>query len=152
MKVITCIDEAVAAVGQLLGVGEWKVIDQHRIDSFADITEDRQWIHVDTVRAATESPYHATVAHGFLTLALLPKLSKDTFRVTGARMGINYGLNRVRFLSPVRAGDRIRVSSELLGADRVGDRAVNLTVRHTVEVEGSEVPAVVADLIARYVF
>lgn len=152
MKVITCADDAVAAVGQLLGVGEWKVLDQQRINAFADVTEDRQWIHVDSVRAATDSPYGGTVAHGFLTLSLLPKLSKDTFRVTGARMGINYGLNRVRFLSAVRAGDRIRVRSELLSANRIDDRTVNLTVRHTVEVEGSETPAAVADLIARYVF
>ncbi|CAN5494061.1 MaoC family dehydratase [soil metagenome] len=152
MKVITCVEDAVAAIGQLLGVGEWKIIDQQRIDSFADVTEDHQWIHLDAVRAAAESPYGGTVAHGFLTLSLLPKLSKDTFRVENARMGINYGLNKVRFLAPVTAGSRIRVRSNLLSADRIDDRTVNLTVRHTVEVEGSDTPAAVADLIARYVF
>ncbi|TGD87075.1 MaoC family dehydratase [Mycolicibacterium sp. CH28] len=152
MKVITCVEDAVAAIGQLLGVGEWKIIDQQRIDSFADVTEDHQWIHLDAVRAAAESPYGATVAHGFLTLALLPRLSKTTFRVENARMGINYGLNKVRLLSPVKAGNRIRVRSDLLSADVVDDRTVNMTVRHTIEVDGSDTPAVVTDLIARYVF
>lgn len=151
MKVFTSVDDALATVGQQLGVGQWKEIDQTRIDAFADVTEDHQWIHVDTERAQRESPYSATIAHGFLSLSLLPKLSKDTYRVDG-KMGINYGLNRVRFLAPVTAGSRIRVRSELVGADPVGDNTVNLTVRHTIEIEGSDKPAAVADLIARYVF
>lgn len=151
MKVFTSVDDAIATVGQELGVGEWKQIDQDRIDSFAEVTEDLQWIHVDTQRAKAESPYGATIAHGFLSLSLLPKLSKDTYRVDG-KMGINYGLNKVRFLAPVTAGSRIRVRSHLVGADPVADNTVNLTVRHTIELEGSDKPAVVADLIARYVF
>lgn len=151
MKVFTSVDDALATVGQQLGVGQWKEIDQTRIDAFADVTEDHQWIHVDTERAQRESPYSATIAHGFLSLSLLPKLSKDTYRVDG-KMGINYGLNKVRFLAPVLVGSRIRVRSELVGADAVGDNTVNLTVRHTIEIEGSDKPAAVADLIARYVF
>ncbi|WP_407687075.1 MaoC family dehydratase [Mycobacterium sp. HUMS_1102779] len=152
MKVITSVDDAVDAVGQELGVGNWKEIDQQRIDAFADVTEDHQWIHVDTDRAKGESPYGATVAHGFLTLSLIPKLSKDTYRVDNAKMGVNYGLNKVRFLAPVTPGSRIRVRSELAAADMVNDNTVNLTVRHTLEIEGHERPAAVVELIARYIF
>ncbi|ORV50564.1 enoyl-CoA hydratase [Mycobacterium europaeum] len=152
MKVITSVEDAVDTVGQELGVGNWKEIDQQRIDAFADVTEDQQWIHVDTERAKAESPYGATIAHGFLTLSLIPKLSKDTYRVDNAKMGVNYGLNKVRFLAPVTAGSRIRVRSELAAADMVNDNTVNLTVRHTLEIEGSERPAAVVELIARYIF
>ncbi|CQD18846.1 dehydratase [Mycobacterium europaeum] len=152
MKVITSVEDAVETVGQELGVGNWKEIDQQRIDAFADVTEDHQWIHVDTDRAKTESPYGATIAHGFLTLSLIPKLSKDTYRVDNVKMGVNYGLNKVRFLAPVTAGSRIRVRSALAAADKVSDDTVNLTVRHTLEIEGSDRPAAVVELIARYVF
>ncbi|BCQ07257.1 putative enoyl-CoA hydratase 1 [Mycobacterium heckeshornense] len=152
MKVIRSIDDAVAAIGQELGVSHWKPIDQARIDKFADVTEDHQWIHVDEDRAAAESPYGTTIAHGFLTLSLIPGMSKDNYVVQNAKMGINYGLNRVRFLAPVTAGSRIRVRSELADATRVGQDTVNLTVRHTVEIDGSPKPAAVADVIARYVF
>lgn len=152
MKVITSVEDAVDAIGQELGVGNWKEIDQQRIDAFADVTEDHQWIHVDTDRAKAESPYGATIAHGFLTLSLIPKLSKDTYRVDNAKMGVNYGLNKVRFLAPVTAGSRIRVRSELAAADMVNDNTVNLTVRHTLEIEGSDRPAAVVELVARYIF
>ncbi|MEM6108725.1 MaoC family dehydratase [Mycobacterium sp. 050272] len=152
MKVITSVEDAVDAIGQELGVGNWKEIDQQRIDAFADVTEDHQWIHVDTDRAKAESPYGATIAHGFLTLSLIPKLSKDTYRVDNAKMGVNYGLNKVRFLAPVTAGSRIRVRSELAAADMVNDNTVNLTVCHTLEIEGSDRPAAVVELIARYIF
>jgi acyl dehydratase len=152
MKVITSVEDAVDTIGRELGVGNWKEIDQQRIDAFADVTEDHQWIHVDTDRAKAESPYGATIAHGFLTLSLIPKLSKDTYRVDNAKMGVNYGLNKVRFLAPVTAGSRIRVRSELAAADMVNDNTVNLTVRHTLEIEGSDKPAAVVELIARYIF
>lgn len=152
MKVIGSIDDAIKAVGQELGVSDWKLIDQARIDDFADVTEDHQWIHVDVDRAKNESPYGATIAHGFLTLSLIPRMSKDNYRVANAKMGINYGLNKVRFLTPVTPDSRIRVRSELVDATKVGDDTVNLTVRHTVEIEGSERPAAVAELIARFVF
>jgi acyl dehydratase len=152
MKEIGSIDEAVQAVGQELGVSGWKEIDQSRIDSFADVTEDHQWIHVDVDRAKVESPYGTTIAHGFLTLSLIPGLSKDNYRVQNAKMGLNYGLNKVRFLAAVPAGSRIRLRSELVDVAKVNDNTVNLTVRHTIEVDGSDKPAAVADLIARYVF
>jgi len=152
MKEIGSIDEAVQAVGQELGVSDWKEIHQSRIDAFADLTEDHQWIHVDVDRAKAESPYGTTIAHGFLTLSLIPVLSKENYRVSNAKMAVNYGLNKVRFLAPVLAGSRIRSRSELVDATKVNDNTVNLTVRHTIEVDGSDKPAAVADLIARYVF
>jgi acyl dehydratase len=152
MKVISSIDDAVGLVGQELGVGEWKEIDQKRIDAFADATEDHQWIHLDVERAKTESPYGTTIAHGFLTLSMIPKLSKDNLRVENAKMAVNYGLNKVRFLAAVPAGGRIRARSELLDAAKVGDTMVNLTVRQTIELEGSDKPVAVADTIVRVIF
>jgi len=152
VKVFKSVDDAVATIGQELGVSRWVEIEQSRIDAFADTTMDHQWIHVDVEKAKTESPYGATIAHGFLTLSLIPGVSKDNYRVENAKLGINYGLNKVRFLAPVKVGSRIRVRSELADATRVGDDAVNLTVRHTVEIDGVEKPAAIAELIARFVF
>ncbi len=152
MKVIGSVDEAVETIGEELGVSRWVEIDQTRIDEFADVTMDHQWIHVDVEKAKAESPYGATIAHGFLTISLIPGVSKDNYRVQNAKMGINYGLNKVRFLSPVKAGSRIRVRSHLADAAPVGEDSVNLTVRHTVEIDGVDKPAAVAELIARFVF
>jgi acyl dehydratase len=150
--VIGSIDDAVSMIGAELGVSGWLDVDQSRIDEFADVTNDHQWIHVDVERAKAESPYGATIAHGFLTISLIPGLSKDNYRVENAKMGINYGLNKVRFLAAVTAGSRIRVRSHLADATKVSDDTVNLTVRHTVEIDGVEKPAAVAELIARFVF
>ncbi|BBX27046.1 MaoC family dehydratase [Mycolicibacterium alvei] len=152
MKVIGSVDEAIATIGEELGVSRWVEIDQNRIDEFADVTMDHQWIHVDVEKAKTESPYGATIAHGFLTISLIPGVSKDNYRVENAKLGINYGLNKVRFLAPVKAGSRIRVRSVLADATPVGDDTVNLTVRHTVEIDGVDKPAAVAELIARFVW
>ncbi|MDT5400664.1 MAG: hypothetical protein QOK33_3895 [Mycobacterium sp.] len=152
MQVIGSIDDAVAMIGAELGVSRWVDIDQARIDAFADTTMDHQWIHVDVDKAKAESPYGATIAHGFLTLSLIPGVSKDNYMVKNAKMGINYGLNKVRFLAPVTSGSRVRVRSQLADATRVSDDTVNLTVRHTVEIDGVEKPAAVAELIARFVF
>ncbi|MDT5388315.1 MAG: hypothetical protein QOE04_1956 [Mycobacterium sp.] len=152
MQVIGSIDDAVAMIGAELGVSRWVDIDQARIDAFADTTMDHQWIHVDVDKAKAESPYGATIAHGFLTLSLIPGVSKDNYIVKNAKMGINYGLNKVRFLAPVTSGSRVRVRSQLADAIRVSDDTVNLTVRHTVEIDGVEKPAAVAELIARFVF
>src|SRR6185312_14973519 len=152
MKTIGSVDEAVEAIGTELGVSQWFEVEQPRIDEFADVTRDHQWIHVDVEKAKVESPYGATIAHGFLTLSLIPGVSKDNYRVENAKMGINYGLNRVRFLAAVTAGSRVRVRSELLDAVKVTDDTVNLTVLHTVEIDGGTKPAAVAELIARFVF
>jgi acyl dehydratase len=152
VKVITSIDDAVASVGQPLGVSDWKEIDQKRVAAFADVTEDHQWIHVDVDRAAAESPYGGTIAHGFLTLSLIPVLCQQNYRVENRKMGINYGLDKVRFLAPVVVGSRVRVRSELLDVTKVADDIVNLTIRNTVELDGSDKPAAVADMITRIIF
>jgi acyl dehydratase len=142
--VIKSVDDAVAMIGMELGVSRWVDIDQSRIDAFADVTMDHQWIHVDVEKAKAESPYGATIAHGFLTLSLIPGVSKDNYRVENAKLGINYGLDKVRFLAPVTAGSRLRVRSQLAHATKIGDDSVNLTVRHTVEIDGVDKPAAVA--------
>jgi acyl dehydratase len=152
VRVISSIEEAVEAVGQELGVSKWIAIEQERINAFGDATGDHQWIHVDVERARTESPYRTTIAHGFLTMSLIPALSKDNYRVDNAKMGINYGLNRVRFLAPVPVGSRIRLRSELVDATKVNETTVDLTVKQTVELDGSEKPAAVAEVIARMIF
>jgi acyl dehydratase len=151
VKVIKSIDEAFELAGAELGVTDWLTVDQDRIDDFGTTTLDRQWIHVD-VEKAKQGPYGTTIAHGFLTLSLIPGMSKANYLVENAKMGINYGLNKVRFLAPVKAGSRIRLRSELVDVAKVNDSTVNLTVRHTMEIEGVDKPAAVAELIARYVF
>jgi acyl dehydratase len=152
MKLITSIDDATGLVGSELGVSEWLEIDQQRINDFADVTGDHQWIHIDVERAEKESPYGAPIAHGFLTLSMIPALSKDNFRVQNAKLAINYGLNKVRFLSAVPVGSRIRVRSELADAVAKDESTVDLTVRHTIEIDGVEKPAAVAEMIVRVLF
>src|ERR1700736_6010064 len=122
-------DDAVETVGHVLGVSHWIAGADDRINIVAEATGDHQWIHVDVERARSESPYGTTIAHGFLTLSLIPALSKDNYRVDNAKMGINYGLNKVRFLAPVPAGSRIRVRSDLVDAKKVDDSTVDFTVR-----------------------
>ena len=152
MKLITSIDDATGLVGSELGVSDWLEIDQKRVNDFADVTGDHQWIHVDVERAKKESPYGAPIAHGCLTLSMIPALSKDNFRVQNAQLVINYGLNKVRFLSAVPVGSRIRVRSELADAVAKDPTTVDLTVRHTIEIDGVEKPAAVAEMIARVLF
>ena len=152
MKVITSIDDAASAVGQELGVSEWLQIDQKRINDFADATNDHQWIHVDVEKAKAESPYGTPIAHGFLTLSLVPALSKDNFRLENPKLVVNYGLNKVRFVAAVPVDSRIRVRSELAAADKVDDNTVNLTVKHTIEIDGVDKPAAVAEMIVRAIF
>jgi len=144
-------EELVGSLGRELGPGEWVEIGQDRIDGFADVTGDHQWIHVDPERAAT-GPYGATVAHGFLTLSLVPLLLDGLRRVEGTKMGLNYGLERVRFPSAVRSGTRVRARSTLVDATDVGEGGVQLVTRVTIEVEGSAKPACVADLVTRAYF
>jgi len=152
MQVIGSIEEARALVGRELGLSDWMTIDQQRVNDFADVTGDHQWIHVDVERAKRESPYQTPIAHGFLTLSLIPALSKDTFRLENAKLAINYGLNKVRFLSAVPVGSRVRARSELVDVAAKPDGSADLTVRHTIEIDGSERPAAVAEMIVRAVF
>jgi len=137
------------SVGSEVAVTDWFVISQDRIDTFAEATEDRQWIHLDRERARRESPYGATVAHGFLTLSMLSHLSRDVLPVEGARMRVNYGLNRVRFPAPVREGSRIRARFTLQSVKNFAEGA-DVTLAVTVEVEGAEKPCCVAEWIVRY--
>lgn len=152
MKVIGSIDEALALVASELGFSGWLEVDQPRIDLFAEATGDHQWIHVDAERAKAESPYGAPIAHGLLTLSLIPALSKQCFILENTRMGINYGFNKVRFIAPVVVGSRVRVRSVLADATRIDDATVQLAVQHTIEIQGSEKPAAVAEMIGRYLF
>ena len=136
-----------ALVGQELAASPWLVIEQSRIDQFALATEDHQWIHVDAERAAA-GPFGATVAHGFLTLSLLPKLFETAFSVDDVTMGINYGLNRVRFPAPVRVGSRLRGHFKLLSFEPLPGGA-QLTIEVSIEMEGSAKPACVAETVTR---
>lgn len=134
-------------VGQEIGLTDWLLIDQDRIDAFAHATGDHQWIHVDEERAA-DGPFGATVAHGFLTLSLLPLFFQHGFVIDDVKMGINYGLNRVRFTAPVRVGSRLRAHFVLMAYEPLGGGA-QLTTRVTIELEGSERPACVAEAVSR---
>ena len=145
---IESVEKLAELVGQEVALSEWLEVSQERIDAFAEATEDRQWIHTDPERAARESPFKETIAHGFLTLSLLSELMKLGVSVRGVRMGINYGLNRVRFVAPGRAGARVRDRVTLLEAQGKGPGRVLLTARHTIEIEGESKPALVADLLA----
>jgi acyl dehydratase len=138
-----------ARVGEELAVSPWLEVTQARIDQFADATGDHQWIHVDPVRAAAELPSKSTIAHGFLTLSLLSTLIRESIRFTGLRMAINYGLNRVRFVSPVPAGSRIRALIVLQTIDAVSG-GYQITWHATVEREGGDKPACVAEWVVRY--
>ena len=147
MRVFTGLDELRAATGTVLGTSGWLAIDQDRIDRFADATGDHQWIHVDTERAAA-GPFGTTIAHGYLTLSLIPYFGLQTYRLDGWRMAVNYGLNKVRFITPVRVDSRLRGVIELVALEELAG-GVQLTVRTTVEIEGGERPACVAEAISR---
>ncbi|MEO6745371.1 MAG: MaoC family dehydratase [Caldimonas sp.] len=134
-------------VGQELGVSEWVSVEQQRIDQFAEATGDHQWIHIDPVRAAA-GPFKTTVAHGFLTLSLLPEMSASAFEVRDTRMGVNYGLNRVRFPAPVPSGSRLRGRFKLLSYEPI-EGGAQLVVEVTMEREGSPKPVCVAESVAR---
>jgi acyl dehydratase len=137
-------------VGQQVGVTDWFLVTQERIQQFAEVTEDRQWIHVDGERALRESPYGTTIAHGFLTLSLLSQFMKQAIQIrSGMRMGVNYGLNRVRFPSPVRAGSKIRARVTLQSLKELPD-GVKAVFSISVEGQGTEKPCCVAEWVVRY--
>ncbi|MEV0440658.1 MaoC family dehydratase [Streptomyces spectabilis] len=150
-RIFTSADELRAAVGEQLGRSDWLEVDQKRIDLFAEATGDHQWIHVDPRRAA-EGPFGATIAHGYLTLSLLPVLVPQVLRVEGMRMGLNYGTNKVRFPSPVPVGSRLRAAVALTAVEPTKDGGVQVTAAVTVEREGADKPACVADSVSRYYF
>ncbi|MFQ5634042.1 MAG: MaoC family dehydratase [Gammaproteobacteria bacterium] len=147
-RIVATVEEAQSLVGQELGVSDWILIDQDRIDRFADATEDHQWIHTDVERAAKELPIGSTIAHGYLLTALFPALIEHIVKFKGER-AINYGLNKVRFKQMVPAGSRVRIRSTLKSArKRAG--ALQIILDSTVEIEGQTKPACVAETIALY--
>lgn len=136
-------------IGREVAVSDWLAVSQERINQFADASGDHQWIHVDPARAAAESPFRTTIAHGFLTLSLLSTLLRDAVHFTGLRMAINYGLNRVRFMSPVPSGSRIRARVKLDAVDDIAG-GYQVTWLATIEREHGEKPACVAEWLVRY--
>ena len=143
--------ELESKVGQECGVSPWVEITQARIDEFARATEDFQWIHVDPKRAK-DSPFGGTIAHGFLTLSMLPKLSESTFEFSDRKMGVNYGLNKVRFTAPVPAGTKIRGRFTLAGYDKIEGNGVQTTWSVKIEREGGDKPVCVLEAISRHYF
>jgi acyl dehydratase len=148
MREIATIADLAALAGHPIGTSEWLTVDQQMIDDFAQVTGDRQWIHVDVERARREAPGGHTVAHGFLTLSLLSRLQHSIYRVVQRSRGVNYGLDRVRFVAPVVAGARIRLHLALDRAEAVSG-GTRFFFTATVEIEGSERPALVAQTIAQ---
>ncbi|MFR9673968.1 MaoC family dehydratase [Streptomyces sp. TR02-1] len=147
-RVFTSVEELRSAVGEELGTSDWLEVDQKRIDLFAEATGDHQWIHVDPDRAA-EGPFGHTIAHGYLTLSLLPVLVPQILRVDGVRMGINYGVNKVRFPAPVPVGSRLRARAVVTGVEDV-EGGVQLTTAVMVEREGEQKPVCVAESVSRF--
>ena len=135
-------------IGTELGPSEWLTVTQEMIDKFAEATGDHQWIHVDVERAKREMPGGKTIAHGYLTLSLLPRLAPTLMSVAKRRRGLNYGSNKIRFITPVPAGSRIRLRQKLVTAEPVEDNGFRITSQMTMEVEGSERPAMVAETIS----
>ncbi|HEY9547417.1 MAG TPA: MaoC family dehydratase [Solimonas sp.] len=148
--VFDSVDAVLAAVGQTLGSSQWLTIAQDRVNLFADATDDHQWIHVD-VEKASAGPFGAPIAHGYLSLSLASRFLPEIVDVR-MKMGVNYGLDKVRFPSPVKVGSRIRGKGELIAAEKTKDGGVQAVIRVTVEIDGEAKPACIADTISRYYF
>ena len=143
------IKELKSLVGQELGASDWYLVSQDEINKFAEATHDHQWIHVDPERAKKESPFGTTIAHGYYTLALAPFLLPQILTVTGIRMGVNYGLNKLRFTSPVRVGRRVQLKAAMQAVDEITG-GVQVTLGLAFQVEGESKPACIADALYRY--
>jgi len=151
LRQIRSIEDAKALEGEEVGLSDWVVIDQHRIDQFAEATGDYQWIHVDTERAAKEMPDGKTISHGYLTLALIPTLTNKFIEVKNLERAINFGLNKVRFYTPVPVGARLRARAKVLQARRRAG-ALLLTSEVRIEMEGAKKPACIAETLGMYFF
>ena len=147
-KTFQTLQDLAACVGQEVAVSDWITITQQQVNQFAEATGDHQWIHVDVERART-GPFGGPIAHGFLTLSLLPKFYETAFAVTESRMGVNYGLNRVRFMAPVPVGARLRGRMKLLSSEPIANDGLQMTWETTIELEGSPKPACVAESVVR---
>jgi len=150
MRTFTSADKLMAAEGETLGTSDWLTIDQERINTFAEATGDHQWIHIDPERAAS-GPFGSTIAHGYLTLSLLPSLSWQVWEVKGVQMGVNVGSNRVRFLNPVKVGSRVRATGVLTSVKEASG-GLQVVVTQTVEIEGADKPACIAETVSRLYF
>jgi acyl dehydratase len=148
MKTFQTLSDVAACIGQEVATSDWTTITQEQIQQFADATGDQQWIHVDVERAKA-GPFGAPIAHGFLTLSLVPKFFESAIAITESRMGVNYGLNKVRFISPVPVGSRLRAKLKLLACDPIDQGGMQMAWEVTVEREGSAKPVCVAESIAR---
>ena len=154
------IDDLVAEINRGLGkqshLSDWQDVSQSMINGFADVTKDHQWIHVDVERAGKESPFRDTVAHGFLTLSLIPYLSgmvdASAPPYPGVQLAVNYGMNRVRFPNPVIADSKVRSRSKLVGVDKINEKCIQVVNEVTIEIDGQDKPACVAEIVARYYF
>jgi acyl dehydratase len=150
MKTFQTLSELAACVGQEVAVSDWLTITQAQVNLFAEATGDHQWIHVDPEKARA-GPFGAPIAHGFLTLSLLPKFFESSFEIVQSRMGVNYGLNKVRFTAPVPVGSRLRARMKLLASEPIADNGLQMTWEVLVEREGSAKPVCVAEsLVRRY--
>ena len=150
MKTFQTLAELAVCVGQEVAISDWLTITQQQINLFADATGDHQWIHVDPEKAAN-GPFGGPIAHGFLTLSLIPKFFESSFEIIGSRMGVNYGLNKVRFTSPVPVGSRLRARMKLLATQSIDNDGVQMTWEVTIEREGSGKPVCIAEsLVRRY--
>lgn len=145
MRTLNGIDEITSLVGTELGSSEWTTIDQAAINTFADVTDDHQWIHIDEQRAA-DGPYGSTIVHGFFTLSLIPKFSSEIFTIEGVSIRVNYGLNKVRFAQPVPVGSRLRGT---VSVNEVipGDKGTQVILKHVIEIEGEDRPACIAEVV-----
>jgi acyl dehydratase len=145
------IADAKARLGQEIGVSDWMLIDQERVSAFAKVTGDEQWIHVDVERAKRESPFGGPIAHGYLTVSLLAKFAGECIAAEGIKLAVNYGLNRVRFASPVKVGSRVRASFVLAELEEISGGA-QIVWKATIEIEGNDKPACVAEMVTRWYF
>ncbi len=151
IRIFETFDELRLEVGNELGVSDWYKVEQKQVDMFADATGDHQWIHVDVDRAVKESPYGAPIAHGHLTLSLVPSFIADIIDYRPRSAGINYGLDKVRFMAPVIVGKRVRGRISLRSAERSNEKTVKVMFQTVIEIEGEQKPACVAESIALYI-
>jgi len=147
-RIFQTLQDLSACVGESVAVSDWITVTQQQVDQFAEATGDRQWIHIDVERAKA-GPFGGPIAHGFLTLALLPRFFQEAFNVVESRMGVNYGLNRVRFMTPVPVGSRLRGHMKLLSSEPIDGEGVQMVWEVTVELEGATKPACVAESVVR---
>ena len=142
------IDAFKASLGKPLPDGEWYTITQQMINDFANATLDKQWIHIDVERAAKESPFNSTVAHGFMSVAMISKMLENAFKIESVTMGLNYGMNKVRFPNPVLVNSELRLLTSVKEIDNLGDNGIKVTFNCTIEIKGQEKPACVAEFVA----